>query len=308
MPQQVKCGGLLLQTDRQSQDIGQQGRPVRVSLLALQLPRPSSRPAICMAGLIALGAYAAWLMPLTPIERPQLIIAAIFVAALVSSVAGFAFSAICGAMLFHLIDDPVRAVQIMMVCSVGGQALMVWALRRDIVWRSLSIFLVGAAAGLPLGVFILLHSTPGYYAQAVGVLLVSYALFMVFRRPMIIRRQNLALDAVAGFLGGITGGAAAFPGAFVTIWCGFKGWTKERQRGLYQPFILIVQVAAILVMAVSDGGPGRPHAFDFAGIAYLPAMFLGATFGMAFFKRLNDRQFTLIVNLLLVVSGLSFLV
>ena len=33
--------------------------------------------------------------------------------------------------------------------------------------------------------------------------------------------------------------------AFVTIWCGFKGWTKERQRGIYQPFILIVQLVAI---------------------------------------------------------------
>jgi len=37
-------------------------------------------------------------------------------------------------------------------------------------------------------------------------------------------------------------------------------------------------------------------------------MLLGSTFGMVFFKRLNDRQFALIVNLLLIVSGLSFLI
>ena len=195
----------------------------------------------------------------------------ILVASLVSGIAGFAFSAICGAMLFHLIDDPVRAVQIMMICSVGGQSLMVWALRREIPWRSLSVFLAGAAIGLPLGIFVLLHTRSALYAQAIGVVLVLYAFFMMASRPMILRRQNALFDAMAGFLGGVTGGAAAFPGAFVTIWCGFKGWPKEKQRALYQPFILIVQLAAIAILALPGFIPqGRP-AFDFAGFFYPPS-------------------------------------
>jgi hypothetical protein len=70
----------------------------------------------------------------------------------VSSIAGFAFPAICGAVLFHLIDDPVRVVQTMMVCGACGQALMVCALWRKIPWRALAIFLAGAVVGLPLGV------------------------------------------------------------------------------------------------------------------------------------------------------------
>ena len=124
---------------------------------------------------------------------------------------------------------------------------------------------------------------------------------------MILRRQNALFDAMAGFLGGVTGGAAAFPGAFVTIWCGFKGWPKEKQRASYQPFILIVQLAAIAILALPGFIPqGRP-AFDFAGFFYLPAMLLGSTIGMACFNRLSDRQFSLAVNLLLVVSGVSFL-
>src|SRR5262249_48376008 len=157
--------------------LGWNGREISMSqrsnFAAEQLPRSYSRLAICMTGLLALVAYAVWLMPHVPTEQPVPIIAAIFVAALVSSVAGFAFSAICGAMLFHLVEDPVQAIQIMMVCSVGGQAWMVWALRRDIVWRSLSIFLVGAAAGPPGGVFCLLHSWPCFYAPRAGGLLVS---------------------------------------------------------------------------------------------------------------------------------------
>ena len=215
---------------------------------------------------LALAVCVAWRSAVAPSEGPLWISLAILAASLASSVAGFAFSAICGAMLFHLIDDPVRAVQIMMVCSVGGQSLMVWSLRREIPWRALSVFLAGAALGLPLGIFILLNTRPTLYVQIIGVALVLYAVFMLLRRPLILRRQNVLFDAMVGFLGGVTGGAAALPGMFVTIWCGFKGWPKEHQRGVYQPFILIVQLAAIVLMALPDFAPkGRRPT---SGIAY----------------------------------------
>jgi uncharacterized protein len=258
------------------------------------------------AGVLTLVFYASVLA----LKQPHFSLwamAAIFVAALTSSIAGFAFSAICGAMLFHLLDDPLRVVEIMMICSIGGQALMVWSLRQHIRWRDLLAFLAGAGAGLPLGVYILLHSRPTLYVHAIGVLLVLYAGFMIFRRPIVVQRQHVLWDGLAGFLGGVTGGAAAFPGAFVTIWCGFKGWSKERQRGVYQPFILIVQLAGLaLLVAASLGAGGRR--FDVSGIEYLPAMLIGASCGMACFKWLNDRQFALSVNLLLIASGLSFLI
>jgi hypothetical protein len=123
------------------------------------------------------------------------------------------------------------------------------------------------------------------YSQAIGGTLVLYALFMVTRRPMTVRHQNALFDAIAGFLGGVTGGAAAFPGMFVTIWCSFKGWSKERQRALYQPFILIVQFAAITLMTLPGFMPHNRHTFAFTGILFLPSVFLGSTLGMACFSR-----------------------
>src|SRR5262249_7336822 len=46
---------------------------------------------------------------------------AIFLASTLSSIAGFAFSAICGAMLFHIEQEPLRIVQVMIVCSIAIQ-------------------------------------------------------------------------------------------------------------------------------------------------------------------------------------------
>lgn len=266
------------------------------------------RRALHGVGLIVLVGYAVVLSRSGATDTSVWAMAAIFVAAFASSIAGFAFSAICGAILFHMIDDPLRAVQIMMVCSVGGQALMVWSLRRDVLWSALLVFVIGAALGLPLGVYIVLHSKPVVYIHIVDGLLVLYAGLMIFRRPVVVRRQDVLFDAVAGFLGGLTGGAAAFPGAFVTIWCGFKGWTKERQRGVYQPFILIVQLLAIAVMAGAGQASLEYPSFNFCGFFYLPAMLLGSSCGFACFKWLNDRQFALAVNALLIISGVSFLI
>jgi uncharacterized membrane protein YfcA len=185
---------------------------------------------------------------------------------------------------------------------------MVWSLRRVIDWRALLVFLAGGALGLPLGIHVLLHSEPAVYARIVGGALIAYVAFMLFRRPVVLRRQHALLDGLAGLVGGITGGAAAFPGALVTIWCGFKGWDKERQRGVFQPFILIMQIAALALLAAWSPHAAAQRAADLAGLAYLPAMLLGSAWGMAFFRGLNDRQFARAVNLLLLVSGVGFLI
>jgi uncharacterized membrane protein YfcA len=233
---------------------------------------------------------------------------AISVASAVSSIAGFAFSAICGSMLFHMVPNTVQAVHIMILCSIANQAAMTWSLRRAIDWRALSVFLSGGAAGLPVGVWLLMHVDRALYTAVLGVFLLAYGAWMLLRRQMTVRRQHPALDVAIGFIGGITGGAAGFPGAAVTIWCGFKGWDKTRQRALFQPFILLMQVAALVMINMVR--PGEAHGFGFAAgdLMCIPASLLGTAVGLTFFRGLSDSQFTRAVNVLMIVSGLSYVV
>jgi uncharacterized membrane protein YfcA len=258
------------------------------------------------AALLAILAYGLLLAQFDPGLQLVQVSAAVFTAAAISSVAGFAFSAICGAILFHLIDDPVAAVQTMMICSIVGQSYMVWWLRRQVEWGRLSVFLAGAAVGLPVGVWILFEAR-GMYVHGVGLLLVAYATFMLWRPRIVVRRQHPLFDATAGLLGGITGGAVAFPGAFVTIWCGLKGWTKERQRALYQPFILLTQVAALLLIVLAHPATGERLSVGVESLLFMPPMLLGTSLGLTLFRRLSDGHFGMIVNLMLIASGLSLL-
>jgi hypothetical protein len=231
---------------------------------------------------------------------------AIAAAAALSSIGGFAFSAICGAVLFHLTIDPVQVVEIMMLCSVANQAAMVWSLRRAIDWRSLATFLLGGALGLPVGVGLLLHTNHSTYTHALGAFLLLYGVYMLLRRPITVRWQHPALDIAIGALGGVTGGAVGFPGAFVTIWCAMKDWSKDRQRALFQPFILIMQVAALLTLALVHG-TSSAHGVDLVDLLYVPGSLLGTAAGLLCYRALSDRHFARAINLLLIVSGVSYL-
>jgi uncharacterized protein len=234
-------------------------------------------------------------------------LAAVFVASTLSSIAGFAFSAICGAMLFHMGDKPVHIVQVMIVCSIAIQLFSVMTLRNAIDWRYLGRFILGGAFGLPVGVFLLTHLASAQYMKVIGLFLIAYGSYMLLRRGASRTYTNRIGDYAAGFLGGVTGGFAGFPGAFVTIWCGWKGWDKDRQRGVYQPFILIMQVLALGLITLVQSSQARGGGIDLPTLSYVPGALLGSWCGIGIFRRLTDRQFTFSVNLLLIASGIGLL-
>jgi hypothetical protein len=225
----------------------------------------------------------------------------IFIAASLSSTVGFAFSALAAAMIFHFVSDTVEAVQIMMVASIGIQAYSVAGMWRTISLRSCAPFLIGGVATMPLGIYLLLAFRPQAYIFTMGLGLALYGAYMHFRQPPSTKRGGIFLDVAVGALGGITGPLAAFPGAFVTIWCGMRGWDKVVQRSVYQPYILILQV---LTLGTLSAVSGRSIISEDA-IAYALPGIAGAYLGLQVFRKLSDVQFQRLVNLALIVSGIA---
>jgi len=258
------------------------------------------------AGAIGLMLYAGLMDFAFGMTISVYVLLAILLAATLSSVAGFAFSAICGALLVHLMSGPLQTVELMVVCSIAIQSLSVWAIRDAVEWKSLSAFLIGGILSLPIGVYLLWHVKPRSFALFMGVFLISYGAIMLFRKPTTLRRNfGKVGDMLSGLVGGITGGFAGFPGAFVTIWCGLKGWDKKQQRGVFQPFILIMQVLTLAIIKATSAHSQHYHPLGYGEFAYVPAALIGTWFGLGIFGRLSDRQFAITVNLLLITSGIG---
>jgi uncharacterized membrane protein YfcA len=228
----------------------------------------------------------------------------VFAAALVSSVVGFAFSALAGAGLLHLYGQPAEAIEILVLCSIAIQVYCVIAMRRSIQWRLLLPFVLGGAAFVPLGVWLLSELPCAWFAIGLGAFLTGYGAVMVWRGERRIAASSWWLDLCVGGLGGITGGLAAFPGAFVTIWCSMRGWDKSVQRGVTQPFILAMQMVTLVAMRAQHVAV---HIDSLRIEGMLVALF-AAFLGMKVFRSLTNRQFAWVLNSLLMVSGASMIV
>src|SRR6185312_5497777 len=92
----------------------------------------------------------------------------IFAGSLAAGLAGFAFSAISGAILFHWIA-PVEAVPLLLVCSITTQLFSVTKLWRTMQWRKCVPYLTGGLIGIPVGAKMLTSVDGRTFAAGFGI-------------------------------------------------------------------------------------------------------------------------------------------
>lgn len=225
----------------------------------------------------------------------------IFLGSMLSSTVGFAYSALVGAAIFHVVPDPVVAVEVMMISSIALQLYSVAALWRQISWARCLPFLIGGLLTTPVGLYLLLHLPAGHYINGVGVALVFYGAYMLFRPDVRIKERGRWSNFAIGMLGGITGPMAAFPGMFITIWCSLMDWNKTTQRAVFQPYILVMQIVSLSALLWL-------HDLSLSGVQlalYAGPAVAGACIGLCIFRKLSDGQFQRLVIVALIGSGVA---
>ena len=86
----------------------------------------------------------------------------------------------------------------------------------------------------------------------------------------------------------------------VTIWCGLRGWPKDRQRTIFQP----VAVAIFAMSAAWLGIKGSVSADTIRLFLFgLPVLLAGTWLGMKLYSHLDETAFRRVVLVLLLVSG-----
>ncbi len=225
---------------------------------------------------------------------------AVFFGAFVSGFAGFAFSAVAGAILLHMFQ-PLEAVPLMMACSVGVQATNLWALRRSIQWKGSLILIVGGLLGVPLALWLLHNTSARTFQQVFGLIIAVYSGYMLFKPSLgSLRDMNQSRTALVGFGGGLIGGLTAMPGALPTIWCEMHGLAKNQQRGLVQPFIAAMQLFALAMMLVRHDLSSR--VLLELGLS-IPALLAGSVLGIYAFRSVNEVTFRRVILGTLFLSG-----
>ena len=261
-----------------------------------------SRAALFLVAAIAATALIGWFTAAGP---HPLVVLAVAAGALVAGLAGFAFSPVAGALVMHWVP-PISIVPVLLACSITTQLFSIAKLRRTMEWRRTASFLLGGFLGIPLGAALLRGTDPHRFAVGFGAFLIVYGVFMLLRPSLVISwrgtRGGRLVDAMCGFVGGITGGAIAFPGAAPTIWCSLRGLTKDVQRGIVQPFILVMQIATIAYFSRLGILTSSTIA---SSLVCIPAVLFGTWLGLQLFAYIDDAAFRRVVLIFLIVSGAS---
>src|SRR5262245_13648466 len=218
--------------------------------------------------------------------------------------AGFAYGIVATSVWLHAIS-PLHAAMLVVSGGLIVQASLVFKLRRSLDWPRLAPFVIAGLIGVPIGVALVVKGDAGTIRVAVAVFIIVYGLYALLapRLPHV-SGGGKAADAVVGLFGGVLGGLGGFSGVLPAIWTQLRGWPRDVSRGVYQPFILVAHLAALLLIGVV--------ALDRVGvalfIAVLPALALGGWVGWSIYGKLNERRFQQLFAGLLVVSGVLLLV
>lgn len=238
------------------------------------------------------------------IELPLFLLAT-FAGAFVAGLSGFAFGLVAASLWLYVLT-PLQSASLIVGFGLLVQGYSVWKLRNAIDWRRLWPFMIGAVAGVPIGVSFLTWADPKSVRIVVGVILIAYSLYALFRPQLKIATVvPPAADMAVGFVNGLLGGLTGLAGIIITIWCNLRGLPKDVQRATFQPVAVVVFVMAALMLGARGSLTVETAKLFALG---LPFLFAGTWLGLKLFGRIDEGTFRKIVLALLFVSGAALLI
>jgi uncharacterized membrane protein YfcA len=232
-------------------------------------------------------------------------LAATFASALVAGLSGFAFGLIAASLWLYILS-PLQTATLIIAFGLIVQGYSVWKLRRAIDWSKLWPFIIGAAIGVPIGVAILTWANPTHVRSGIGLFLILYSLYALFRpglKP--ITAGGALADTGVGFLNGVLAGITGLAGILVTIWCGLRGWPKDQQRAVFQPVAVAIFAMCALWLGAKVAISSETIRLFLLG---LPVLLAGTWLGLKLYGRVNEATFRKVVLVLLLLSGVALLV
>src|SRR5262249_20811728 len=230
---------------------------------------------------------------------------ATFASALVAGLSGFSFGLIAASLWLYILS-PLQTATLIIAFGLVVQGYSVWKLRHALDWNRLWPFVVGAAFGVPIGVSVLTWANPAHVRAGVGIFLILYSLYALFRPAMKpVTAGGRVADGGVGFLNGILAGITGLAGILVTIWCGLRGWPKDQQRGVFQPVAV-----AIFAMSAAWLGAKATISADMIRLFLLglSVLLAGTWLGLKLYGRVKEATFRKVVLLLLLLSGVALVV
>src|ERR1043166_3984015 len=205
-----------------------------------------------------------------------LFLAAAFLGGLTTGLSGFAMGLVVSGIWLHLITPGQNALLIVL-CGLVTQGFGIWRVRHAINWRAILPFIIGGAFGVPAGTALLTTVDQNTVRLTIGVLLVVYSLYNLFRPALRPVQGGVPAEVGVGVANGLIGGLTGLSGIAVTIWCQLRGGPRDAQRAIFQPVMLAT--FAMGAVSLADAGAYTVETMKLYALA-LPALVAGILCGI----------------------------
>ena len=225
-----------------------------------------------------------------------------FLAATISGAAGFGGALLLLPVLTSVVGIK-AAVPILTIAQIFGNASRVWFGRKELKWKPILYFIVAAIPLSILGSYLFTDINSKTIKIGIGVFLV---LIVVYRRLNISKisfgnRGMLIGGGMTGFLSGLAGSAGPLGAAF------FLGLNLTATAYIAsEAFTALTMHLAKTIVYGKYSLIGLTELYY--GLFIGAAMILGSWAGKKIIERLPNHLFLIIVEILLIVSGIQMII
>lgn len=223
----------------------------------------------------------------------------IFLAAFTESLSGFGVSLVAMALLPLLISLRL-ATPLVAVVSILVDFSVFLRYRQSLDLRAIWRVALATLFGIPLGLYVLSNLDERVTLTLLGIALTVYALYAL-QGKQLPQLTHPLWAYLAGFLGGVLGGAYNTFGPPVILYADSRAWPPKVFKSNLSGYFVLSSVVVLVSHAI--GGSLTPQVMGMFWSS-LPFMAVGLLVGFSLDRWLNPQVFRQIVLVLLVLMGL----
>jgi hypothetical protein len=226
-----------------------------------------------------------------------------FLAGLIQGLAGFG-SVLLSLPLLAVFLDIKTVIPLVALYSMVLTVILIIHLWQFIEAKKIIPLIIGAVAGVPLGVLFLKKMDTGVIQVIVGVVLILFSLYSLFLKPPD-RTISERWAPVFGFIGGCLGGAITATGPPVIVYTSLQSWKKDTIKATLQGFFFVSGILVVVSHAISGITSGEVVRYF---ILSLPLLVAGTYAGSFFYDTVEEAGYKRIIYSVLALLGLFMIV
>jgi uncharacterized membrane protein YfcA len=227
----------------------------------------------------------------------------VFLAVFTQSLSGFGVALVAMALLPSMIGIHV-ATPLVAVIALVLEIILVYRYRQSLEVHAIWRIVLAALLGTPLGVYLLSNVNENISLTVLGIVITGYAVYALLGLKMP-RLDGSAWAYLAGWFGGLLGGAYNTSGPPVILYADCRRWPPDVFKSNLQGYFLISSVAVVASHILN--GNLTPQVWNIFWWT-IPFILVGLVAGLGLGRWLNPVIFRRLVLVLLIVMGIRLII